>query len=387
MVLMFMVLFLCGAMNLSAQGRQDQAGNALSERQKSVVSISVFTANGDRERLTGALNEGLDNGLTVNEIGEILLQLYAYVGFPRSLNGMAALTAVLEERQAAGITDPSGEEPDFLPENVNRYALGLANLSALAGFPLKQQKGERNGYAQAMDAFLKEHLFADIFGRDNLPFDMRELATISALSALDGTNSQLMFHMSAAMNTGLCDEQMDGFVDRIDQELGKERAENTASVLEQVLARRAEMTSAPGASAGGDKSFIPELFPVGQLSGNEQIFTGDSWVAPLVPFDQSGGIGVVNVTFAPDTRTTWHAHSYVQILLSTLGTGYYQEEGKEPRLLKPGESVAIPAGVTHWHGSAPGQWFAHIAVIVPVESGETDKWLGPVDEEYYFSLD
>ncbi|KJS29540.1 MAG: hypothetical protein VR64_20520 [Desulfatitalea sp. BRH_c12] len=35
-----------------------------------------------------ALNQGLDAGLTVNEIKEILVQLYAYAGFPRSLNAI-----------------------------------------------------------------------------------------------------------------------------------------------------------------------------------------------------------------------------------------------------------------------------------------------------------
>jgi 4-carboxymuconolactone decarboxylase len=60
----------------------------LSPKQQGIVTISAFTANGDPEKLKTALNEGLDAGLTVNEIKEVLVQLYACAGFPRSLNAI-----------------------------------------------------------------------------------------------------------------------------------------------------------------------------------------------------------------------------------------------------------------------------------------------------------
>ncbi len=361
----------------------------LSEQMQSIVTIAAFTANGDTEKLTTAISVGLDRGLTVNDIGEIILQSYAYAGFPRALNAQGALASVLEERSAKGITDSYGTQPAVLPEGVDRYELGVKNLSKLMGFPLNQQKAQTNGYSDAMDAFLKEHLFADIFARDNISFDRRELTTVSILASLEGTDSQQMFHMSAAMTSGITEEEMQDVVSVITNELGKERGETAAAVLSQVLARRASMPSAPAPSGAEEISpypYIPEIFPLGQMSGNETIFTGDTWVGPLVPFDNPAGLPIVNVTFSPDSRTTWHAHSYVQVLLVTLGEGYYQEEGKEAQPLKAGDSVVIPAGVTHWHGSAPGSWFAHIAIIVPVESDAEDKWLDPVAEDEYSLL-
>ena len=62
--------------------------NPLTHQQQAMIPIAAFTARGDMNRLTLALNEGLDAGLTVNEIKEILVQLYAYCGFPRSLNAL-----------------------------------------------------------------------------------------------------------------------------------------------------------------------------------------------------------------------------------------------------------------------------------------------------------
>jgi 4-carboxymuconolactone decarboxylase len=76
--------FMCSFVAMPEAQDMDKK-QALSAIQKSIIPIAAFTANGDREKLKTALNEGLDAGLTVNEIKEILVQMYAYAGFPRSL--------------------------------------------------------------------------------------------------------------------------------------------------------------------------------------------------------------------------------------------------------------------------------------------------------------
>lgn len=61
------------------------------------------------DRLDAALRKALDNGVTVNELKEAFSQLYAYTGFPRSLNALNKLKAVLDNRKAQGITDNEGK--------------------------------------------------------------------------------------------------------------------------------------------------------------------------------------------------------------------------------------------------------------------------------------
>lgn len=82
----------------TAEAPQMESRQDLTAKQQSIVPIAAFTANGDMERLKTVLNEGLDAGLTVNEIKEILVQMYAYAGFPRSLNGIHAFITVLESK-------------------------------------------------------------------------------------------------------------------------------------------------------------------------------------------------------------------------------------------------------------------------------------------------
>jgi 4-carboxymuconolactone decarboxylase len=96
------------------------ANQALSTKQQSIIPIAAFTAIGDLARLRTALHDGLDAGLTVNEIKEILVHLYAYAGFPRSLNGINTFMAVMDERQASGIKDEMGKEASPLAADINK---------------------------------------------------------------------------------------------------------------------------------------------------------------------------------------------------------------------------------------------------------------------------
>lgn len=90
-------------------------------------------------------------------------------------------------------------------------------------------------FVPIIDKFLKEHLFADIFGRDTLDYQSRELATISALASMTGTASQLRFHFGAAMNTGLTEPQMKEFSSVLEAKVGKKEAESASQVLTVVL--------------------------------------------------------------------------------------------------------------------------------------------------------
>ena len=103
----------------------------LNAKQEKIVTIAAFTAKGDLDKLKTALNEGLDAGLTINEIKEVLVQMYAYAGFPRSLNGINTFISVLEEREQKGIKDELGKEPSPMPANKSSIELGTEIQTSL----------------------------------------------------------------------------------------------------------------------------------------------------------------------------------------------------------------------------------------------------------------
>ena len=210
---------------------------ALSPKQQSIVTISAFTAKGDLEKLKIALNEGLDAGLTVNEIKEILVQMYAYTGFPRSLNAINTFIAVMEEREQKGIKDEFGKEASPMPANKSSIELGTEIQTRLIGAPAT---GRYIAFTPAIDKFLKGHLFGDIFGRDNLDFQSREIATISALASMEGVNAQLQGHFNVGFNVGLSQAQMKSLISVIESRVGKKEADNAFAILEKVIAARGQ---------------------------------------------------------------------------------------------------------------------------------------------------
>jgi alkylhydroperoxidase/carboxymuconolactone decarboxylase family protein YurZ len=212
----------------------------LNARQQSIITIAAFTANGDIEKLKPALSEGLEAGLTVNEIKEVLVQMYAYAGFPRSLNGITAFMGVMEEREAKGIKDEIGKDASPLPTDMNKDEYGAQVRARLAGWDVIPPAGGYQLFTPIIDTFLKEHLFADIFARDVLDEQSRELATIAALASMTGTAGQLWFHIGAAMNVGLTEAQIKDFIAVIESKVGKQEAEIADGVLANVLSNRAK---------------------------------------------------------------------------------------------------------------------------------------------------
>ncbi len=214
---------------------------SLSLKYQTIIPIAAFTASGDLAKLKSALIAGLDQGLTVNEIKEVLVQLYAYAGFPRSLNGISTFMSVLEARKANGINDTPGMEASPLPSNRSSIDLGTENQTRLIGAPAA---GAYIAFAPAIDQFLKGHLFGDIFGRDNLDFQTREVATIAALANMDGVGSQLQAHFRIGLNVGLTKAQLDGLIEVLAEKVGQSQSANAAKLLMEILPR--ESPGGPG---------------------------------------------------------------------------------------------------------------------------------------------
>jgi quercetin dioxygenase-like cupin family protein len=313
----------------------------LTKKQQDIALISSYSAKGDLANLETVLNTALDDGLTINEIKEILVQMYAYCGFPRSLNSIGTFMKVVENRKDKNY--PIGEEPKILPKDTDKFAYGDNVQVELTG---DHVNGGIFDFAPAIDTYLKEHLFADIFARGVLTHQEREVATIAALSSIVGVEPQLNAHIQIGKNTGLTDENVD------------------------------EILALTKTTDGG-------VFGMGEENvAYAKYFKGQSYLKLLT----KDGVGTANVTFEPKCRNNWHIHHKGgQILLVTSGRGYYQEWGKEAQELHAGDVVNIPPETKHWHGAARDSWFTHVAIEVPAKDGTTE-WLEPVSDEEYNKL-
>lgn len=205
------------------------------EQQEQITLISAFTAAGEMDSLEKAIHGGLDSGLTINEVREVLVQLYAYAGFPRSINAINTLMDVVEEREAEGLEDEEGPEASPIPEDSDSIEMGTEVQTELAGGPVE---GPLYDFAPVMDDFLKGHLFGDIFARDILDYETRELATIAALANMDGVDSQLQAHLDMGLNAGLSEAELEQLIAVFESDIDQENAENINNLLQETLEAR-----------------------------------------------------------------------------------------------------------------------------------------------------
>ena len=343
------------------------ATGTLTPRQLHLATVASLEAQGDLDRLVPAINEALDGGVTVNELKEAFSQLYAYTGFPRSLNALGTLAKVLDARREEGRTCNEGrpwERPKAWDDARLSLKEGTERQTRLSG------RFYNYAFCPQDDYYLKAHLFGDIFAGDQLSPADREIVTVAALASLKGVAPQLASHQKGAVRMGNTPEQV---------------AELMSYLSEKGLS---QCDYAADATAGA--------WPKGKPNtAYAKYFTGESHLAPLVPKNLKDGektaLPMSNVTFEPGCRNNWHIHHGArQILVCVSGKGWYQEWGKAAVALSAGDVIDIPEGVKHWHGAQKDSWFQHIATHVAVENSvpgsEPNEWLEPVTDEEYDKL-
>lgn len=215
----------------NAKGNMD----TLNSRQRSITTIAVFTAKGNLPQLQDALHDGLDHGMTVNEIKEVLVHLYAYCGFPRSINGLNTFITVLDVRKAKGIHDVVGRNASPVNDSLSKYDRGKKVLETLSARPEPAVKSGYAAFSPEIDIFLKEHLFADIFGRDVLTYQERELTTISALISMGGLEPMMKSHMGIGLNVGLSERQLTQVLSIVETIVGKTESDAGRKVLDSII--------------------------------------------------------------------------------------------------------------------------------------------------------
>ena len=321
----------------------------LTERQKGLVACACLMAQGDLERLESAVQMALDNGVTINELKEAFSQLYAYTGFPRSLNALGVLSKVLENKNPAWQEGKPWTRPTEWDDAKAAYGLGKKNQTELSGRPFDYD------FCPQDDYYLKSHLFGDIFAGNQLSHADREIVTVAALSGLEGVAPQLAAHKRGAVNMGNSQELVNELCAWLDHEGYTLRSGFPKGVANVTYAK---------------------------------YFTGESFVAPIKPDNLSEGeatvMSFVNVTFEPGCRNNWHIHHGThQILICVSGKGWYQEWGKAPIALIPGTVIDIPEGVKHWHGAQKDSWFQHYITHVKTGGDQSNEWLEAVSDETY----
>lgn len=233
--IVFCMLLLIVANGAIAQ-EAAKSKEALNSKDQSVIKISGLTAIGNLTTLKTELKTGLEAGLTVNEIKEVLVHTYAYCGFPRSIRGLQTFMELIEERKSKGINNNIGKEASPVLNERNKYDRGKKILGELTGVPQPDKLSGYSAFSPTIDTFLKEHLFADIFERDVLTYAQRELVTIAVIAAIGEADPMLKSHLNISLRVGWSPDQMKEFLTVISPIIGEDKSTAARATLTDVLA-------------------------------------------------------------------------------------------------------------------------------------------------------
>ena len=244
---------------------------------------------------------------------------------------------------------------------------------------VKQTAGRNalNDFAPKFAELNDDVLFGEVWSReDKLSLKLRSIVTISALIGKGIVDSSLQYHLQTARTNGVTKSEMAEILTHIAFYAGWPNAWAAFKMAKEVY-KDDELKDEHGGFFGLGKPNVAYA----------KYFIGNSYLNPLSKPEDP--IHLSNVTFEPGCRNNWHIHHAStgggQMLICVDGYGWYQEEGKEPQALKPGDVVYIPEGVKHWHGAQKDSWFSHIAFEVPGENC-SNEWCEPVTDEEYGKL-
>lgn len=235
-------------------------------------------------------------------------------------------------------------------------------------------------FAPEFAHFNDDILFGENWNNKDLSVKTRCLITVVALMSQGITDNSIKYHLQNAKNNGVTKEEIAAAITHTAFYAGWPKAWATFNLAKEVW-----NDTAP-AQSEKDKFAQTIMFPIGEPNdAYAKYFKGKSYLSPV----STEQVKIYNVTFEPKCRNNWHIHRAKsgggQMLIAVGGRGYYQEWGKEPVEMKPGDVINIPANVKHWHGAAPDSWFSHLAV--EIDGVETsNEWLEPVNDEEYNKL-
>ena len=219
-------------------------------------------------------------------------------------------------------------------------------------------------------------LFGEVWSRESLlSLRDRSLVTVVSLMAQGLVDSSFRYHLETARKNGITRTEIAEILTHAAFYAGWPKAWAAFRMALEVW-----KDDAPAAETGREAHQKEMIFPIGAPNdAYAKYFSGQSYLAPI----SSSQVSIANVTFEPGCRNNWHIHHADQgggqILIGVAGRGFYQEWGKEPVEILPGDVINIPTGVKHWHGAAPDSWFSHLAVEVPGVN-TSNEWLEPVKD-------
>ncbi len=184
-------------------GEVSYAGT-LDNRQRELVTIVVLAVNQTLPQLKAHVGACLNVGLTALEIREAIYRCAPFIGFPKTLNAIAAMNEVFESE---GIALPL-EDAETVTEET-RYERGRALQAPVYGEEIAEKYAWLpEEFAEQVPRWLTELCFGDFATRKGADEKTAEMLTVVILAAMGGAETQVRSHIFGALAVGVTAEEI-----------------------------------------------------------------------------------------------------------------------------------------------------------------------------------
>ena len=176
-------------------------------RQRHLVTLAVLTAGDHKQEGELAVKAALADGITPEEIKEVVYQCAPYTGFPKAERMLQQINEVLENRSVPLPLLLQGTTTE-----ENRLERGIAAQKSIFGDGIDTMRANAPEILKELQDYLSAFCFGDTYTRQGLDIPMRELLTFSVLITLGGCEPQVKEHIQGNLNVGNTKEILIGAV-------------------------------------------------------------------------------------------------------------------------------------------------------------------------------
>jgi 4-carboxymuconolactone decarboxylase len=202
----------------------------LDNKQRELITLVVLATNQTLPQLEAHAHAALNVGLTPVEIKEAIYQCAPYLGFPKTLNAIAAINDVFKERNI-----PLPLESQKQVDEETRFNKGLAVQVEIFGDVITKMRASAPANQKHIQDYLSAFCFGDFYTRGGLDLKTRELLTLCIVSALGGAEGQVKAHVQGNRNVGNDKETMITAITHCLPYMGFPRTLNALACVNEVI--------------------------------------------------------------------------------------------------------------------------------------------------------
>lgn len=173
----------------------------------------------------------LKDGLTPEQVKEVIYQATAYLGAGRTYGFLLATNSIFKEE---GIVLPLAPQATTTLEN--RLQKGNQAQVDIFGEGMKGSY-EKGGETQRINYWLADNCFGDYYTRGTLDLRQRELITFCFIASQGGCEPQLIAHAKGNMNMGNTKEMLIEVVSQCVPYIGYPRSLNAIRCIQEAASK------------------------------------------------------------------------------------------------------------------------------------------------------